>query len=66
MFPFTQSAEQLLLARWAEALTTPHFSARSVTLSDLYSALEPAQTRSFQRLVQALLSTVPRPGGGHQ
>lgn len=55
MFPFTQSAEQLLLARWAEALTTPHFSARSVTLSDLYSALEPAQTRSFQRLVQALL-----------
>lgn len=45
---------QLLLSRWGEALGTPSFKARQVTLDHLAQALVPARERSFQRLLQAL------------
>lgn len=46
---------QLLLSRWSEALATPAFRARQVTLDQLIQALPAARERSFQRLIQALL-----------
>lgn len=55
MFPLSKPSEQLLLSRWAQALCTPQFEARSITLSHLQAALEPARNRSLQRLTQALL-----------
>lgn len=45
---------QQLLSRWGEALGTPSFKARQVTLDHLAQALAPARERSFQRLLQAL------------
>ncbi|CAI8934333.1 D-ornithine---citrate ligase [Pseudomonas sp. IT-P253] len=46
---------QALLGRWSEALGTPQFRARHITLDSLISTLIPAAERSFQRLIQALL-----------
>lgn len=46
---------QLLLSRWSEALATPAFRSRQVTLDQLIQALPAARERSFQRLIQALL-----------
>ncbi|WP_439889061.1 IucA/IucC family protein [Pseudomonas sp. MBLB4123] len=46
---------QQLLSRWSEALTTPAFRARQVTIDHLIQALPAARERSFQRLLQALL-----------
>ncbi|MFJ4145262.1 IucA/IucC family protein [Pseudomonas sp. NPDC089734] len=46
--------QQQLLSRWSEALETPAFKSRHITLDHLSNALEPALQRSFQRLIQAL------------
>ncbi|WP_300657173.1 IucA/IucC family siderophore biosynthesis protein [Pseudomonas sp.] len=46
---------QLLLSHWSEALATPAFRLRQVTLDQLIEALPAARERSFQRLIQALL-----------
>lgn len=55
MLPTLAAPEQHLLARWSQALATAEFNARPVTLDHLHAALEPARTRSLQRLMQALL-----------
>ncbi|WP_439859091.1 IucA/IucC family protein [Pseudomonas sp. MBLB4136] len=44
-----------LLERWSEALSTPAFRSRQVTLDHLALALPAARQRSFQRLMQSLL-----------
>ncbi|MDA7085989.1 IucA/IucC family protein [Pseudomonas sp. SA3-5] len=46
---------QLLLSHWSEALASPAFRSRHVTLDQLIEALPAARERSFQRLIQALL-----------
>jgi hypothetical protein len=49
MRAFTQRQQQLL-SHWSQALGTPAFQSRRITLDHLSNALERAALRCFQRL----------------
>ncbi len=51
MRAFTQRQQQLL-SYWSQALGTPAFQSRRITLDHLSNALAPAAPRCFQHLIR--------------